>query len=291
MPLLDPLANAAHALGLDHLLPLLETHSLPAIHFDLTPVGDSQPLIGQSRFGGDPDLPNNFEWPEWHDRELSFLAQVNLADVTRYAPPDMLPSIGILGFFYDLVEQPWGYDPRQLGGFRVTYTPATMPLHRSAQLDGTESLRPCLMTFTPCLTLPHPGSWGYDQLELQAHLSNEDTERYWDLLDRLPHLYSHVEQPSQHQLLGHSANVQGDMQLEAQLVSHGIYCGDPSGYQSPHALQLAAGAQEWKLLLQLDTDKQANVMWGDAGMLYFWIRQSDCQQYRFDRVWMTMQCH
>jgi hypothetical protein len=33
-----------------------------------------------------------------------------------------------------------------------------------------------------------------------------------------------------HRILGHSTNIQGDMQLEAQLVTNGLYCGDPSGY-------------------------------------------------------------
>lgn len=44
------------------------------------------------------------------------------------------------------------------------------------------------------------------------------------------------------------------------------------------------------LLLQLDSDQDANLMWGDAGLLYFWIRTEDLVAGRFDRVWMTLQC-
>lgn len=32
-------------------------------------------------------------------------------------------------------------------------------------------------------------------------------------------------------------------------------------------------------------------MWGDAGMLYYWIRRQDLAQGNFDNVWMTMQCY
>lgn len=80
------------------------------------------------------------------------------------------------------------------------------------------------------------------------------------------------------------------MDLECQLVSHGLYCGDASGYQATRAKELEAGRQDWILLLQLDTDDDAGMMWGDGGMLYFWIRKEDLERSRFDRCWMILQC-
>ncbi len=53
---------------------------------------------------------------------------------------------------------------------------------------------------------------------------------------------------------------------------------------------LARGVDEWLLLLQLDSDDNAGTMWGDAGMLYFWIRKADLAASRFERTWMTWQC-
>lgn len=91
-------------------------------------------------------------------------------------------------------------------------------------------------------------------------------------------------------MFGHSANVQNDMQLEAQLVTNGLYCGDETGYNDPRAELLEPGADDWVLLLQLDSDDSADLMWGDMGMLYFWIRQQDLKGHRFDRVWMSLQC-
>lgn len=44
------------------------------------------------------------------------------------------------------------------------------------------------------------------------------------------------------------------METECQLASKGIYVGNPEGYQDPLVPELKAGAAEWKLLLQLDTD-------------------------------------
>jgi uncharacterized protein YwqG len=32
------------------------------------------------------------------------------------------------------------------------------------------------------------------------------------------------------------------------------------------------GADDWTILLQIDLDDNAKMMWGDGGMLYVWIR-------------------
>lgn len=48
---------------------------------------------------------------------------------------------------------------------------------------------------------------------------------------------------------------------------------------------------EWGLLLQVDTDNDAGMMWGDTGMLYFWIREQDARAHDFSKVWMILQCY
>jgi len=80
------------------------------------------------------------------------------------------------------------------------------------------------------------------------------------------------------------------MELQCQLVSSGIYVGNAEGYQDPRVPGLRAGAAEWKLLLQLDTDEDIGWMWGDVGMLYFWVREADARRSDFSKVWMVFQC-
>ena len=62
-------------------------------------------------------------------------------------------------------------------------------------------------------------------------------------------------------------------------------------YRDPRRKALEPGADDWGLLLQLDSDETAGFMWGDVGMLYYWIRKQDLAKNRFDRVWMAQQCH
>jgi uncharacterized protein DUF1963 len=94
-----------------------------------------------------------------------------------------------------------------------------------------------------------------------------------------------------HKLLGFADTIQGPMDLEVELVTNGIYCGDPKGYADPRAKELEKNQKQWRLLFQLDSDEAATMMWGDLGRLYFWIREGDLQEQRFDRTWTILQSH
>ncbi|MFN2512999.1 MAG: DUF1963 domain-containing protein, partial [Pyrinomonadaceae bacterium] len=221
-------------------------------------------------------------------RPLDFLLQIDCAEVAATDGYRMLPTSGLLTFFYDLENQPWGYDPQQLDGYHVVLIDDN-DLVSTPPPSSEYQLPELTMRSGPGQTLPHFGSRDYDRFEAEARLRDEERDRYFDFLTAYE-LQFYPPESGRHRLLGHSANVQGDMQLEAQLVTNGLYCGDETGYKDPRAKLLESGADDWLLLLQLDSDERCDLMWGDMGMLYFWIRQNDLKAHRFDRVWMTLQC-
>jgi uncharacterized protein YwqG len=210
------------------------------------------------------------------------MLQIDLGDLRPFGVAAGLPARGLISFFYDTENQPWGFDPAHQDGFRVAmfddeHLVALDPPHHPLEARG--------LTFSRAETLPHIGSRAYDDLAAKVDLPDS----YFDFLNEFEG-QAYGQNGGRHRLFGHSANVQGDMQLEAQLVSNGLYCGDPSGYNDPRAAVLAPAAADWVLLLQLDSDDRASVMWGDAGMLYFWIRRQDLAELRFDRTWLSLQC-
>lgn len=79
------------------------------------------------------------------------------------------------------------------------------------------------------------------------------------------------------------------MLLECQLHSHALDWKDYAA-KKPQALELAARATDWRLLLQIDSDDAANMMWGDVGRIYFWIRREDLERRDFNHTWLVMQC-
>ena len=107
-----------------------------------------------------------------------------------------------------------------------------------------------------------------------------------DIMDQ----YQQCYEGAAHQVLGFPYTIQGDMRLECQLASNGLYCGDETGYKDPRAKALEPGAADWQLLFQLDSDDRASMMWGDMGTLYFWIKEQDLAAGRFGNVWMVLQC-
>ena len=99
---------------------VLEEFSAPSVAFSLEPKSEIQ--VGQSKLGGAPDLPKEFELKSG-PATIDFLLQINLAEASPFDQTESLPKSGLLSFFYDLKEQPWGYDPKQLNGFRIALPP------------------------------------------------------------------------------------------------------------------------------------------------------------------------
>jgi len=52
-----------------------------------------------------------------------------------------------------------------------------------------------------------------------------------------------------------------------------------------------ARAGEWQLVLQIDSDIETGMEWGDMGRLFLCARKEDLAARRFDRCWMVMQCY
>lgn len=83
------------------------------------------------------------------------------------------------------------------------------------------------------------------------------------------------------------------MQYECEYVARGYSFGDgvPEVYDEVKA-DIEAHVQDWILLFQLDTLEAENyqLMFGDCGRIYFWIRKSDLAQRNFDNVQLILQC-
>jgi uncharacterized protein YwqG len=55
--------------------------------------------VGDSKFGGIPDLPDNIDWPEFCNQPLSFIGQFNIKDFKKYNYDNLLPKSGIFYVF------------------------------------------------------------------------------------------------------------------------------------------------------------------------------------------------
>jgi len=184
-------------------------------------------------------------------------------------------------FFYDDDKQPWGFDPADRGGWAVLHVPdvsatATQPAHESSGLLPYSSVALQSIQVLPSGERP----------DVQAlNLADDEFDKYVEIADQRFRGFP------KHQLLGLPSPVQDDaMELQCQLASNGVNCGSPEGYATARAKQLEGGAQNWRLLLQMDSDDDLGVMWGDVGMLYFWIEEAAARNGDFSNVWLVLQC-
>ncbi|HEX7844649.1 MAG TPA: YwqG family protein [Chitinophagaceae bacterium] len=246
-------------------------------------ANESEMPLGQSKIGGQPDLPKNIEWfKEDNGKRLSFIAQINLSEVASFDKSKQLPSQGIIYFFYSAEQEAWGFDIKDKDKFKVFFYDGNLSEIKRQDFpkDLAEHARykPCKLTFQSSVSLPN---WEEDYVS--SRLSETEKDKYLDITEDLD-----VES---NKLLGHSDNIQGPMELECELVTNGLYCGDATGYNDPKAKELTKNAKTWTLLFQVDSNhKDAGMIWGDMGRLYFWIKKDDLKNKKFDKCWLILQC-
>jgi len=269
---------------------------------------EGSPVKTFSAFGGDPEMPPDLEWPSDDSGQvLSFLAQFEMSEIHAFDQQNLMPLDGRLWFFYECNEQPWGFDPKHKSGWRVIYHQTAndcvvrIPPRRNTEslvkqgfMESLKSLArvnreppgPMRLScnrikFEYSVSMPF-----YDSASIDAlGLTKEEVDHYTDWW------LNYTDDDVIAQILGYPRPIQNvDMETDCQLVSNGIYIGDLAGRQSPQARELLAHPNDWLLLLQIDSSEKLDIMWGDAGTLYFWIREKDLRKAEFGNVWTILQC-
>ncbi len=260
-----------------------------AIIMDPVPKDDRLIAVGKSKLGGCPDLPPQVEWScsQITGKPLSFICQINFAETKPFDLHNELPDSGMLYFYCDTDPQtiPWGFDMTDADGFAVRYYDADpAQLKRVSPPDdlleeGTV-FGSAALSFHSRIELPNSESDLYDMIDIPA----DAKAALWEKIDM------DVEDETVFKLLGHSDNIQGGMEFECEVVANGISAGDPGGYGEAERLGLRKNASRWMLLLQIDSDDELGMMWGDVGRLYLWIDKNDLKERRFEKAWLILQC-
>lgn len=264
------------------------------------PTNESNIAIGQTKIGGRPDLPPEITWvtettnvekkrrkfvffsekiTETITRPLSFIAQVNLSEAASFDQEDLLPKTGLLYFFYSAEQEAWGFDYQDKTKFKVIYWDGDFS--RLTRIEFPDNLpddaryKPCYVEMKTEISLPFYGHDAYEGFD------GVEGDSFWDEV---------FVDGNLNKLLGYSDNIQNEMELECELVTNGLYCGDGSAYNDPKAKMLEPNAKNWRLLLQIDSNEECGMMWGDVGRLYFWIKKDDLQNGNFDQSWFCLQC-
>jgi hypothetical protein len=198
-----------------------------------------------------------------------------------------LPQQGILYFFYEddlppIVAFNHGHNIPWLA--RVLYHSGDLDsLVRTAPPDITLSEKPyqsCRIEWELDLTLP----------DFESHFAEKQLGISWDNFQE-PVAQSYLNfltecqgygNTTVHRFMGHPDPVQGGV-FRATERELALKSGGTPFYDGPEFA-------EWMLMLQVDSEDAAKMMWGDVGRLYFCIKRSDWETRQFDRMICEMEC-
>jgi uncharacterized protein YwqG len=260
----------------------------------LVHAGEDEPVVAQ--LGGLPTLPIN-SWPVWEGRgPLGHVLSFDCAPVAAMLPELGLPTDGRLAFFYfdgrydDFESTVGSWDPSSRPGFRVLHLHPELST-RANITDAATPAPPDLAPFpvvaltavrtltwpsheTPMaeavwrkhgLTGPRPG--------VPAPSVDALYEALWELPDG---------GYDTHQIGGYPFPQQNPVEMEVEQLRRGLL-GEPFDWNDPSVHSAASG---WRLLLQVASDEDAHMMWGDVGQLYYLVRSAEQPEHAL----FTWQC-
>jgi uncharacterized protein YwqG len=250
----------------------------------LVRAGQGESAVAQ--LGGLPTLPVN-SWPVWEGHgPLGHVLSFDCAPIAAMLPELGLPADGRLAFFYfddryDDAESTVGsWDPTSRPGFRVLHLHPEL----STRANITDAATPVPPGLTPfpvvALAAVRTVTWPSHETPMaqavwtrhgltgpRPGVAAPPVEALYDDLWKLP-----CGGYGTHQIGGHPCPQQGPVEMEAEQLRRGLV-GEPFDWKNPSVQSAASG---WQLLLQVASEDDADMMWGDVGQLYYLVQ--DAQQ-------------
>ncbi|AXT54652.1 DUF1963 domain-containing protein [Aquimarina sp. AD1] len=208
-----------------------------------------------SHFGGNPYFEKGEKWPVTKKgKSLDFIFQV------FNKPESQLPdNIELIQFYYDWDEFPWDTSD---DGWLVKVYKKIDPKNTEFIVKPIDLEKPkyCEIIFEPSNSLPDwegISEYDYNAQKLSCIL-NEDQpwDNYGKIVEKLV-----GEQNYQSQLGGYPKWIQGESTPK-----------DKNG-------------NNMKLLFQIDSEENANLMWGDSGLIYVFY------DHESERIDFNLQCY
>ncbi|MBD1420961.1 DUF1963 domain-containing protein [Sphingobacterium chuzhouense] len=237
--------------------------------------------IGNHRFGGRPDLPQDIIFPTFHFHgkekkkqfHYEFIAQINCEQIAHLQ--DYLPRTGSLFFFFKSIHF-FGFDNNDLAKVIYIEDNSTLASGKRFKLQEEDFFELFDGEYAPYkaeafVSVSVPSFYAHHQ---NTYLFEGKAKSLADKEDLLEDLYETYEEPVRFlKEFDHAVNSYGFTQHESPELQA--------------ALSLKGNPQDWIILLQVKS--RGDFQWGDAGDLFFVIHKSDLTKKDFSNVFITME--
>lgn len=249
------------------------------------PDGPEVCYATKSRFGGLPDLPENFSWPSTSSDYYDFLCQFALSELPPCEARGLLPKQGMLSFFMGWSDEPAGNPSVKCFYFADVEHLRMAERHprkpgwqdRSEHLVerdvDPETLAPSAerISFRPQFYFPHDEPWDIpESLEAQllwSHIKGkEQSDAFGQVLERAYGTGPQQRCWHDHWLLGVPQTIQ-DPEVQSEFLQD----------------QTGTSAESRRVLL-MQMGPWGPYGWGDAGNLYIYVHPDDLANGTFERI-------
>ena len=206
----------------------------------------------------------------------------------------------MLYFFYELETQEWGFKPENKGCSKVFYYE---DISNFELIDFPEDIED--YNIVPEFKVNFKSNISYPSYENFEKLNENDVllekyetfEGYDELNDNFfNNYYDFYEEymdglESHTKLLGYPDVVQNSMEEECVEVTRDFDMEAIKASPKKYKEEIKKAAENWILLFQMDTVETDDyeLMFGDSGHIYFWIKKEDLKNKNFDNVWLILQ--
>ncbi len=226
--------------------------------------------LWQSKFGGLPYLPKGVAYPrDSKGVPLFLLAQINFAECPKL---ETFPEAGILEFYIS-DKDVYGIsfdDLTRQDSFRIQYFPEVIQDESHLLTDFGFLPRPNILPFEASCSLTYTSQHApisvYDY-QFGKNILGKDVPEWSEEVLSIARPYEELFPSLGHKISGYPYFTQTDPRHDKK------YKGE-----------------DYTLLFQMDTDYEAGIMWGDAGVGNFFIREPDLQRRDFSKVLYSWDC-
>lgn len=210
----------------------------------------------ESKFGGVPYAEEGDTWPicTGCGSELDFIAQLSEES-----------EVSLHTFYYCFDCFPWGFNAAERGQWEIiSYQNPLLKNHKliSRTTESETAVTPCVVSESPVKVLP---DWESLQSIIPAAselCSSFEKDSEWDAYEAATIRQGCLDDYST-LIGGYPRFVQGEVQPSCDV------CGKPMTF-----------------FAQIDSEDEANVMWGDVGLVYFFRCAEHKGEFHFE-----LQCH
>ncbi|EMS1064554.1 DUF1963 domain-containing protein [Providencia stuartii] len=250
----------------------------PTIEMQLTPV--EQPILWESRIGGMPYLPLGSDFPVDSDGiPLKLLAQINFAQMP---PLENYPTTGLLQFFIggdDLYGADFD-DLQTQNGFRVIYWDSVIEDNAKLQQDFSA----IEVAYEDEYYSPIEGQFSLEFTPATQYISSNDFQFGRKILD-VDDLYDYEDQ-----FEGEDFYDEWLEPYNEHFASNGHRIGGYPFFTQTDPREYRKEIQDYVLLLQIDSDYETGILWGDIGVGNFFIHPEDLKNKDFSKVVYNWDC-